>query len=216
MSKATSIGLQHATSMILEHHQKDAGQILLSTRTIKTKTVIPQQQWTKQKKPFFKKKFTKQPKTSWKNKRPKKNQLEKMVDRMPVCPCVADGRKCWWCKKCGPKRRQTNSHHAAEHDPNFSFDKKSKKNSKSHGQVNVGEGLAPQCNLWLAEVRSLSCKPRNHFGQPLRKLHKQFGRRFKNVNSWFKKCKRCFNQLNLIKTKAELPQLTTCKNHLQK
>ena len=36
-------------------------------------------------KTFFKKKFTKQPKTSWKNKRQKKSQLEKTVDGTPVC-----------------------------------------------------------------------------------------------------------------------------------
>ena len=119
-----------------------------------------------QKKPFFKKKFTKQPKTSLKNERPKKNQLEKMVDGMPVCSCVVDRQKRWWCDKCGPEGRWTNSHHTAEHDLNFSFDKKSnKKNGESHGQVNIREGLAPQCNLWLAEVKLPPSKPRNHFRQ---------------------------------------------------
>ena len=66
--------------------------------------------------------------------------------------------------------------------------------------------MAPQHNLWLAKVRSPSCKPRNHFGQELRKLRTQFGRRFNNVDLWFKKCKHCFNQL---KTKAE-PLVSVC------
>ena len=47
------------------------------------------------KKPHPKKKFTRQPKTSWKNKRPKKNQPEKTVDGTPVHLRVVDGRKCW-------------------------------------------------------------------------------------------------------------------------
>ena len=37
------------------------------------------------KKPFFRKKFPKQPKASWKNEHPRKNQLEKTVDGVPVC-----------------------------------------------------------------------------------------------------------------------------------
>ena len=69
----------------------------------------------------------------------------------------------------------------------------------------MGEGLAPQPDLWLAKVRSPSCKPKNHFGQQLCKLHKQFGRRFNKVDSQFKKRKRCFNQLNQTKNKAEPP-----------
>ena len=76
---------------------------------------------------------------------------------------------------------------------------------KFHGQVNIGEGLAPQYNVWLAEVRSPSCKPKNHFGQKLRKSRKQFGRRFNNVDSWFKKRKRRYNLLQRIKNTAELP-----------
>ena len=77
-----------------------------------------------QKKPFFKKKFTKQPKTSWKSEHLRKNELEKTVNGVPVCSQAADGRKHWW-----------------------------------------------------------------------RNLRKQFGGRFNNINSWFKKRKRCFNQL---------------------
>ena len=46
------------------------------------------------KKPFSKKKFARQPKTSWKNKRPKKSQLEKTVDGTPVHSRIADGQKC--------------------------------------------------------------------------------------------------------------------------
>ena len=76
-----------------------------------------------------------------------------------------------------------------------------------HGQANSGEGPAPRCNLWLAKARTLSCKPKNHFEQHLRKLCKQFWRRFNNVDAWLKKRKRCFNRLKSIKVKAELPQL---------
>ena len=48
--------------------------------------------------------------------------------------------------------------------------------------------------------------------QQLHKLCKHFGRRFNNIDSWFKKHKRCFNQLNLIKTTTEPPvSLTKCK-----
>ena len=102
----------------------------------------------------------------------------------------------------------TNSHHAAEHDLNFSFDEKTnKKKVKFLGQVNLGEGLAPRCNLWLAKVRTLSCKPKNCFRQQRCKLRKQFGRRFNNIDAWLKKCKCCFNRLKSIKTNAEPPQL---------
>ena len=140
-----------------------------------------------------------------------KNQLEKTTDGMPVHSCVMDRQKCWWCHKCGPEGGWTNSQHTAKHNPNF-FDKKSnKKNGKSNGQVNIGEGLAPQHNLWLAGVKLPPSQPRNHFGQRPCKSRKQFGRRFNNVNSWFKKCKRCFNQLKLTNSKSELPEnLNSC------
>ena len=98
----------------------------------------------KHKKPFSKKKFTRQPKTSWKNERPKKSQLEKTIDGMPVYSRIVDGRKYWWCEKCGPKGRWTNSHHTGQHDPNFSFNKKAdNKKAKFQGQANLGEGLTP-------------------------------------------------------------------------
>ena len=70
----------------------------------------------------------------------------------------------------------------------------------------MGEGLQPQHDLWFAEVRRLSCKPKNHFRQTLRKSRKQFGRRFNNVDAWMKKRKRHFNRLKSIKANAELPQ----------
>ena len=125
---------------------------------------------------------------------------------MPVHSRIVDGQKHWWCEKCGPKGRWTNSHHTGQHDPNFSFNKKAdNKKVKFQGQANLGEGLQPQHDLWFAEVRKPSCKPKNHFGQTLRKSRKQFGRRFNNVNAWMKKRKRHFNRLKSIKANAELP-----------
>ena len=118
------------------------------------------------------------------------------MDSMPVCSHAVDGQKHWWCNKCKNKDRWTNSHHTAQHDPDFSFNKKAnKKKVKFQGQANLGEGLTPRCNLWLAKVRTQSCKPKNHFGQQPCKLRKQFGRRFNNVIAWMKKRKRCFNRL---------------------
>ena len=70
------------------------------------------------KKPFSKKKFTRQPKTSWENKHPKKNQLEKTVDGTPVHLRAVDGHKRCWCDKCGPKGGLTNSHQTVEHEEN--------------------------------------------------------------------------------------------------
>ena len=85
------------------------------------------------------------------------------------------------------------------------FTRNQRKRMVSHNaQVNIGEGLAPQHNLWLAEVKLPSRRLRNHFGQQICKLRKQFGRRFNNADSWFNKHQRRFNQLKQINAKAEL------------
>ena len=97
------------------------------------------QQWNQS----SKKKINEQSENSWKTERPKKCQLKKTVNGIPIHSCAEDGRKNWWCNKCGPKGGWTMSHHTGENNTNFSFEKKSKKKGpKSHGEVNLGEGPA--------------------------------------------------------------------------
>jgi len=71
------------------------------------------------KKQSFKKKNENSHNASWKNERPKKHELEKYVKGTPVYSRTVDGRKYWWCDKCGSKGRWTTTHHTAEHDPKF-------------------------------------------------------------------------------------------------
>ena len=141
------------------------------------------------KKQSFKKK-TENPKNgSWKNERPKKHQLERHVNGVPVYSQQRDGRKYWWCEKCehkGKKGFWTVSHHTNDHIDDFKFKKAKNNKAKSHGQVNMGEGLAPQYNLWLAEVQ-FPKHPDQSQRKNRRKRHssKRFGRRFDNTEQWF-------------------------------
>ena len=87
----------------MQKQQKPKHQITLSKQWTTKETVIQR-------------KFNRQTKTSCKTENPKKNQLEKTLNRMQVHSCVAKGREhCSWCNKCRPKRRWTTSHHTAEH-----------------------------------------------------------------------------------------------------
>ena len=134
------------------------------------------------------------PKT-WMTVRPTQGMLEKHKNRVPVCSQVKDGRKFYWCRKCDDGQgKWVTSHHTGSHQADYHLNCKNR--NRSHGQVNMGEGLAPQMNLWMAKVNpsKLTIK-RNLHNQPRRQSRKQFGAQFNNVHSWFRKRQRRHNQL---------------------
>ena len=75
---------------------------------------------------------------------------------------MVGGKLYHWCAKCGDNGQWTLSHSTGDHKDGF---KKNKNNgNRSHGQVNIGEGLVPDARIWLAEykVSSDNNKAKSH------------------------------------------------------
>ena len=111
-------------------------------------------------------------KFAWKTSPPKSSEKRGSINGHPVYEKNVNGKKYYWCAKCGDKGRWTLSHSTGEHTDDFNKSKNGR--SRSHGQVNIGEGLVPDARVWLAECNVLTM---NDSPQVVKKTKKRQPRR---------------------------------------
>ena len=64
---------------------------------------------------------------------------------------MVGGKLYHWCAKCGENGRWTLSHATGDHKEGFRNNKNNE--NQTQGQVNLGEGLVPDAQIWLAEYK---------------------------------------------------------------
>ena len=88
---------------------------------------------------------------AWKTVPPSPSDRYGSKNGAPWYKRTVGGKVYHWCAKCGVNGQWTLSHSTGDHDDGF---KKNKNNgNRPHGQVNLGEGLVPDAQIWLAEFK---------------------------------------------------------------